>query len=62
MIPWWRLKLQTAALEAGEIFRKAISTVDKKAEYSGKVVRARDESDPKITRKQKPAPQTGETA
>ena len=46
-------KLQTAALEAGEVFKKAIQGVEKKAEYEAKVSRVREENDPKVTRKTK---------
>ena len=48
-------KLQTAALEAGEVFKKAIQGVDKKAEYEAKVSRVREDSDPKVASKAKPA-------
>lgn len=54
-------KLQTAALEAGEIFKKAIQTVDKKADYEAKVSRVREESDTPVARKKKtPAADTGD--
>lgn len=39
-------KLQTAALEAGEAFKKSIMAVDKKAEYDAKVQRVRPDDAP----------------
>lgn len=50
-------KVQTAALEAGEVFKKAVSGVDKKAEYEAKVVRVRSEDAPKLVRAKKSAPE-----
>lgn len=44
-------KLQTAALEAGDAFKKAVAVLDKKAAYEARVVRARAEDAPKIVRK-----------
>lgn len=53
-------KLQTAALEAGAVFQKAIIAVDKKAEYGAKVSRVREETDPPVTRKGKTAGADGD--
>lgn len=58
-------KLQTALLEAGATFQKAILAVDKKAEYEAKVSKVREPSDPKVARKSKTpetpaAPKDGE--